>query len=290
VSLNPTPLSALAVFGLVIVNVNEVFARSAMLPAPNALLIVGGARTVRVALLLATPNPDSFDCGALVAVVCAPAVPVILTVSVQVDDGAMVPPPKFRVVSPGVAFHVPVQVEPIPAGLATCKPGGKLSEKLTPVRGTLLFGLLRVKVSCDRPPNGIVVGRNAMLTVGGAATVIMALAVLPVPPFPELTVTLLVSTPDVVPLTVATTVQEFPGVAMDAPPSEIVPELLTAVTDPLQLLLGTGGFTTTMPLGRLSINVIVVSAPGFAAGLVIVKVTVVVPPTGIDDAPNALVI
>src|SRR5262249_42369406 len=97
-------------------------------------------------------------------------------------------------------------------------------------------------------------------------------------------------TPDVVPLTVATIVHVFPGVAIDPPPNESVPDPLTAVTDPLQPLVGTGGFTTTIPLGRLSINVIVVSAPGFAAGLVMTKVTVVWPPTGIDVAPNALVI
>jgi hypothetical protein len=188
-----------------------------------------------------------------------------------------------------VAVTLPLQVLLRLLGVATTSPPGRLSVNARPV-SPIEFGFVIVIVRLVDPFSGIVAAPNALLIVGGEATVKDVLDVLPVPPFPELTVTLLFFTPDVVPMTVATTVHEFPGVAMDAPPSEIVPDPLTAVTDPLQPLVGTGGFTTTIPLGRLSINVIVVSAPGFAAGFVITKFTVVVPPTAIADAPNVLTI
>ncbi|MGH9763216.1 MAG: hypothetical protein ACREDR_19455, partial [Blastocatellia bacterium] len=57
----------------------------------NALLIVGGPTTVSVAVLLATPNPPSFDWGALVALFIVPAiVPVTFTVNVQELPGGRV--------------------------------------------------------------------------------------------------------------------------------------------------------------------------------------------------------
>jgi hypothetical protein len=49
VSLKPTPLSALAVFGLVMVKPRVLLAFNAMLVGLKALLIVGGATTVRLA-------------------------------------------------------------------------------------------------------------------------------------------------------------------------------------------------------------------------------------------------
>jgi hypothetical protein len=146
-----------------------------MLPGENALLIVGGATTVSVAVLLATPAPPSFDCGALVALFFTPAVvPLTFTLSVQDEPGGSVPPPKFKVVSPGVAFHVPVQVVVGLAGFATSNPAGKLSEKLTPVSVTPVFGLVRVRVKLVEPFSGMVDAPNALLTVGGATTVSVA--------------------------------------------------------------------------------------------------------------------
>src|SRR5215471_409202 len=70
----------------------------------------------------------------------------------------------------------------------------------------------------------------------------------------------------------------------------MVPDPGTAVTDPLQPLDTPFGVATTKPLGRLSIKAIVVRAPGLPAGLVMVKVTVVVPFSGMLAAPNALAI
>ena len=178
-SVNDTPVRAVPELGLLIVNVNiEKVPLIKMLPGLNALLIVGGATTVRVAVLLATPVPPSFDCGAFVVLFFAPAVvPVTFTLRVQDVPGASVPPPKFSVVSPGVAFHVPVHVVRGLAGFATCNPAGKLSEKLTPVNVTPVFGFVRVNVSTVEPFSGIDDAPNALLTVGGCTTVSVAVSV-----------------------------------------------------------------------------------------------------------------
>ncbi|HMG75088.1 MAG TPA: hypothetical protein VK582_16415 [Pyrinomonadaceae bacterium] len=62
VSLNPTPVSVLAELGLVIVNVSGVVPLSGMVGvgAPNCLLIVGGAKTVMLALEV-LPKPPSLE-------------------------------------------------------------------------------------------------------------------------------------------------------------------------------------------------------------------------------------
>jgi len=62
VSVKPTPVRE-TVFpdGLEMVMVREVVPLSAMLLAPNALEICGGATTVRVAMLLVVPVPPSFE-------------------------------------------------------------------------------------------------------------------------------------------------------------------------------------------------------------------------------------
>src|SRR5215471_13249554 len=85
VSLNAIPFSALVfAAGLVMVNVTVVVPFSEMLAAPNALLIVGGATTFTVAVLLVVPVPPSVELIAPVVLLASPAtVPVTLTVSVQ---------------------------------------------------------------------------------------------------------------------------------------------------------------------------------------------------------------
>ncbi len=82
----------------------------------------------------------------------------------------------------------------------------------------------------------------------------------------------------------------MPGVVMLAPPRLTVVLPGTAVTEPLQVLETPLGEATCKPLGRLSITVIVVSAPGLAAGLVITQVMVVVPPKAIKLEAKLLTI
>ena len=61
-----------------------------------------------------------------------------------------------------------------------------------------------------------------------------------------------------------------------------------AVVVPPHVLLRPFGAATTSPAGNVSVNATPVSATVFAAGLVIVKVRLVMPFTGIAAAPNAL--
>jgi len=128
---------------------------------------------------------------------------------------------------------------------------------------------------------------KALLIVGGASTVTLAFAVLPVPPSVDLTCTLLFFTPVVVPVTFAEIVQE----ALDpsVPPDKLSEEApAAAVAVPPQVLLRLLGVATTKPAGRLSVNAIPFSVM-FVLGFWIVKVRLVVPFSGIDAAPKAFV-
>src|SRR5258708_13356385 len=102
---------------------------------------------------------------------------------------------------PAVAVTVPPHVLlTLGVGATTNVPvvEGNVSLKATPVRSpaAVRFGLLMVKVSVEIPFNGMLPeGLNALLMVGGATTVIVALPLLPLPPFVHLDVTFLVLTP-----------------------------------------------------------------------------------------------
>src|SRR5579862_3026849 len=115
---------------------------------------------------------------------------------------------------------------------------------------------------------------NAFAIVGDAATVRLAVAVFPVPPLVELTVpVVLVNWPEAAPVTV-TGNWHWLFTAMVAPVNEIpvglvvvnVPPHTVAVLPP-----------TVSPVGSVSVNATPVSATVLAAGLVIVKVSEVVP-------------
>src|SRR5262249_17699623 len=176
ISLKIIPCSVVPVFGLVMVKVIVAVPLRGMVVALNALLIVGGPTTVSTAWLLAAPVPPSFEAGPLAVLLFAPAVvPLMLTVSVQDCPCINVPPPQFNVVSPAVAFQVPLQVPPMPVGFATCNPIGRLSAKLIPVRSTEALGLVSVKVSVVVPLSGIDVELNDFINVGGWTTVRVAL-------------------------------------------------------------------------------------------------------------------
>jgi hypothetical protein len=97
-------------------------------------VIVLGAFTVTVAVLLATPVPPLFEVTAPVVLFFTPAVvPVMLTATVQVPAAAMVPPEKVKVVSPAFGAKVPPQLVLAPGVEATAKPAGSVSGKPTPV-------------------------------------------------------------------------------------------------------------------------------------------------------------
>src|SRR5438874_13571504 len=85
VSVNATPVKATVLAaGLVMVNVSEVVAFSAMVEGVNTFAIDGGATTVRVAVLLVVPVPPSVEVIALVVLSASPAaMPFTVTVSVH---------------------------------------------------------------------------------------------------------------------------------------------------------------------------------------------------------------
>lgn len=187
-SVKATPVSAVVPFGLLIVNVSEVVPLSGMLAAPNALLMVGGDTTVRVAVLLVAPGPLSFEeIAPVVLFLTPPVVPVTFTVNVHEVFVAKVTPIRLTTPEPEVAVAVPPQVLVKPLGVATTSPAGRLSVNEIPVRVRLPAGLAIVKVSEVEPLNGMAAAPKALVIVGGAATNKWAEAVLPVPPLVEVT-------------------------------------------------------------------------------------------------------
>ncbi len=118
---------------------------------------------------------------------------------------------------------------------------------------------------------------------------ICAVAVLPVPPLAELTVTELVSVPVAAPLasTFTVTVQLAPP-ASDAPLRLTLPLPAVAVAVPPQVLFSPLGVATTSPVGSVSMKLTPVSVTPDGLGLLSEKLSVVVLPTAIFAAPNDL--
>src|ERR1041385_5774541 len=289
VSVNATPVSETALAaGFVMVNVSDVVAFSAMLFGLKTFAIDGGATTWRVAVAV-LPVPPSVEVTALVVLTCAPAaVPVTFTENVQLLLAAIVPPVRLMVFVPWVAVIVPAPQVPVrPFGVEMIRPAGSVSEKAMPLSG-VPFGLVMVKLRLVEPFRGMLAAPNTLAMLAGPTTVTEALDVLPVPPSVELTDTELFFTPAVVPCTLTTTVQ-LPLAAIVPALRVMEPEPAVAVTVPLQVLLSPFGVATTRPAGRLSVKATPLSAiPVF--GFVMVKLSDVVPFSGMVDAPNCFVI
>src|SRR5260370_1350216 len=147
-----------------------------------------------------------------------------------------------------------------------------------------------VKVSEVEPPNGMLAAPKALMMAGGVTTTRFAVAGLPVPPLVEETLPVVFTKfPDAVPVIFTVRVQVL--LAATVPPvSEILPEPATAVATPPQVLVSPLGVATTKPAGSVSVNATPVSATVLAPGLVMVKVSDVVPFSGIAAAPKALAI
>jgi hypothetical protein len=195
---------------------------------------------------------------------------------------------RLTVKVPGVATAVPPQVELSPLGVATTRPGGRKSVNATPTCGAMLLVFVIVKARevlllrrTDATP-------NCLAITGGARTKMVALAVLPVPPLVDVTVTELVFVPALVVVTLRETAQVL-WAASDPPERLMVALPAVAVAVPPQDEARPLGVETTKPDGRLSVNATPVSVVE-ALGFVIVKVREVAPPTGMDVMPNILVI
>src|SRR5215469_189614 len=167
----------------------------------NALAVDGGATTAMLAEAV-PPVPPSVDVTAPVVLFCCPAaVPVTFTLNVQEAVTARVAPDKLITLVFCVAVIVPPPQVPVrPFGVEIIRPAGKVSLNPIPVSVVDVFGLLMVKLRLVEPFNGRLPVPNALLMLGGEITTMLALEVLPVPPFVELTVTVLFLVPFVVPV------------------------------------------------------------------------------------------
>src|SRR5689334_7525116 len=126
--------------------------------------------------------------------------------------------------------------------------------------------------------------------LGGLATVRFAVAVLPVPPFVDETAPeVLVYCPDTLEVTFTATVQELFTATLPPVRLMLVPPDV-ADADPPQLLVSPFGVATTNPVGSVSLNATPLSGTVFAAGFMIVNVSVLVPFTAIVVGLNAFAI
>jgi hypothetical protein len=149
-------------------------------------MITGGATIVMLALPV-FPVPPSIDVACVLLFFIPAVVPVTFTETVQLAVADSVAPESVTWPEPATAAVVPLHVVAKPLGVATTNPAGRVSVNATPVSRSAAFGLVMVNVSEVDPFNGIEAAPKALAIVGGAATVRFAVAVLPVPPFVEVT-------------------------------------------------------------------------------------------------------
>ena len=126
-----------------------------------------------------------------------------------------VAPDRLIALLPCTAAIVPPSVAQLPPtnplGVETTSPAGSVSLNATPVSGIVLaLGFVRVKVKLVVPLSGIVAAPNALLIEGALKTVTLADAVLPGPPFVDVTApVVLFCGPAVVPVTFTENVHEL---------------------------------------------------------------------------------
>jgi len=146
----------------------------------------GGPGTVIDAVAwLPVPPLVEVTLPVVLTLVPPPATALTVTVTVQLAEGANVPPLRLKLW--GLTVAVPPQVLVAPLGTSTFSPKGMLSVTATPVSVTAGFGLLMVSVKLVVEPTASVVTPNALVIDGGATTVIEAFEVLPGPPWVDVT-------------------------------------------------------------------------------------------------------
>src|SRR5438067_478505 len=109
-------------------------------------------------------------------------VPVTLTENMHDPFAARVAPASVMRLLPATAVMVPPPQLPIrPLGVDMTRPAGSMSLKATPVKATVVFGLLMVKLKVVLAPTTMLAAPNTFPMTGGAITVRDAVDVLPVP-------------------------------------------------------------------------------------------------------------
>jgi len=184
-SVKATPVRVVEEFALVIVNVSEVLPFSGIFGAPKALLMLGGPTTVTLADAV-LPVPPLADVTLPVKLFFTPAVaPLTVTLKVHVPPGAIDAPLSEIVRVAATVVTVPLQAAKLASTMLS--PAGRTSVKATPVSVVEEFVLVIVNVRVDVLPTGIEVGLNDLLIEGAPTTVMLADAVLPVPPLADVT-------------------------------------------------------------------------------------------------------
>jgi hypothetical protein len=267
-----------------------------MLGAPKVFVKEGGGMTFKFAVAV-FPGPALLEVTVTLFTLTPGVVPVTFTANVQgVEIEKFMPgnvaPNRLTLEEPGTAVIIPLPQDAVsPLGVATTNPEGNASVNPTPVSAILLFtaGFVTVNANEVVPFKGIVGEPNALVITGGLVTVSVAAAVLPVPPFEDVTVVVLVKVPDAVAITFSVIVQLAPEGSVN-PDSETPDPPGAAAIDPLapHELVKPLGEATTIPPGRLSAKLTPVSAELF--GLLIEKLSTVVPFTGTNTGENAFVI
>lgn len=179
-SLNATPVRAVAALALETVKDSVVEPLSGILGAPKVLVMVGGTTTVMEALEV-LPVPPWVDVMETLLFFMPAEEPVTLRLTVQEASEVSVPAERLAAADPATAVAVPEQVLARPLGVATTNPAGRESVKARPVRVEEL-GLEMVKERDVEPLSGTVEAPKALAMEGGATTLRLALAVFPVPP------------------------------------------------------------------------------------------------------------
>jgi hypothetical protein len=258
-----------------------------MLATAKFSLIVGGEPTVRLAAA-EVPVPPFVDDAAPVVLVSNPAaVPVTLSDTRQLPPTATAPPFRLTALAPWAAVTVPPQLFVNPFGVEMISPAGNVSANATPASATVLAaGFVTVKLNDVVPFTGMLAAPKDSPSDGGATTIRLAVAVLPVPAFDEVTAVLVfVKLPALLPVKLTESVQLLPAAIV--PPLRVrEPVAASAVAVPPQLFVSPLGVEIASPAGSVSLNPTPVSDTVFAAGLVIVKASEVVPFTAILGAPN----
>jgi hypothetical protein len=196
--------------GLVTVKLRVVEPFNGIVVAPNPMLRVGAVAELSVADAV-LPVPPFVEVTAPVVLTNAPArVVVTLTVTVQEELAATVPPVRLEEPEPATAVAVPPHVFVSPFGVATTRPAGNVSLNASPVRATALAaGLVMVNESVVVPLGGRLATPKAFAMLGGATTARLAEAVPPVPPCVEVTLpVVLFCVPGAVPVTFTENVQD----------------------------------------------------------------------------------
>ena len=181
VSVKANPVSEEAALGLVMLKVSEVVPLSVMLAAPKDLRILGGVEFTTLTLALEVfPAPPSVDVMLTLLFFVPSVVPWTFTATVQELLAASVPADRLTMPEAAVAVVVPPQVLDKPLGVATTRPAGKVSVNAKPVKLVPVLELVMVKVS-EVVPLSVMVGAPKALVMLGAATTVRVAVLLPVP-------------------------------------------------------------------------------------------------------------